>query len=235
MTTSANGTVALVGAGEYLPEILPVDKKLLERVNGAPRVVVLPTASAPDGEGVSERWARMGVEHFAQLGVTAEPIMLLDRTDAENADVAARLANANFIYFSGGKPRYLLETLQGTASWQAILNVFAAGGIIAGCSAGAMVLGGMVFDFPQVWRTIPALGLVPGIAVIPHFNELPPWLASTIARSKHKATVVGIDGATALVGADDQWIVYGLGGVTVFTKNGKKRYMEDEAVSLDIS
>jgi cyanophycinase len=233
MNTSANGTVALVGAGEYLPEILPVDKKLLDLVNGAPRAVVVPTASAPDGEGVSERWARMGVEHFAQLGVTAEPIMLLNRADAENADVAARLAAANFIYFSGGKPRYLLETLQGTASWQAILNVFAAGGIVAGCSAGAMVLGGEVFDFPQVWRTIPALGLVPGIAVIPHFDELPSWLAGTIARSKHKVTVIGIDGATALVGSDVQWFVYGRGDVTVFTKNGKQQYTEGEVVPLE--
>src|SRR6266852_2403805 len=154
MNTSATGTVALVGAGEYLPEIRPVDEKLLERVNGTTRVGVVCTASAPDGDGVPERWARMGVEHFAQLGVTAEPIMLLNRSDAENAGVAAQLAVANFIYFSGGKPRYLLETLQGTASWQAILEVFAAGGIVAGCSAGAMVLGGIVFDFPQVWRTI---------------------------------------------------------------------------------
>lgn len=233
MTTSVNGTVALVGAGEYLPEILPVDKKLLERVNGTPHVVVLPTASAPDGEGVPDRWARMGVEHFAQLGVTAEPMMLLNRTDAENAEIASRLANANFIYFSGGKPRYLLETLQGTASWQAILNVFAAGGVVAGCSAGAMVLGGQVFDFPQVWRTIPALGLVPGIAVIPHFDELPTWMTGTIARSKRKATAIGIDGTTALVGSHNQWFVYGRGGVTVFTKNSKQRYTEGEVVPLE--
>src|SRR6266496_442887 len=233
MITSANGTVALVGAGEYLPEILPVDKKLLERIKGTPRVAVLPTASALDGEDVPERCARMGVEHFAQLGVTAESIMLLNRADAENADIAARLANANFIYFSGGKPRYLLETLQGTASWQAILNVFAAGGIVAGCSAGAMVLGGEVFDFPQVWHTMPALGLVPGIAVIPHFDELPSWLAGTIAHSKHKVTVIGIDGTTALVGSNNQWFVYGRSGVTVFTKNGKQRFTEGEVVPLE--
>jgi cyanophycinase len=233
MNTSVTGTVVLVGAGEYLPEMLPVDKKLLELVNGTPHVAVVPTASAPDGEGVPERWARMGVEHFAELGVTAEPVMLLNRTDAENADIATRLANANFIYFSGGKPRYLLETLQGTLSWQAILDVFATGGIIAGCSAGAMVLGGEVFDFPQIWRTIPALGLVPGIAVIPHFNELPSLMVGTVTRSKRKVTIVGIDATTALVGSGHQWIVYGRGSVTIFTKNGKQRYTEGEVVSLD--
>jgi len=233
MTTSVNGTVALVGAGEYLQGMLPVDKKLLERINGTPKVVVLPTASAPDGEGVPERWASMGVEHFAQLDVTAEPVMLLNRKDAENADISAQIADANFIYFSGGKPRFLLETLQGTRSWQSILDVFAAGGIIAGCSAGAMVLGGEVFDFPQIWRTIPALGVVPGIAIIPHFDELPSLMIGAITRGRHKSTIVGIDGTTALVGSDHQWTVYGRGGVTVFTKNGKQRYVEGEIVPLD--
>jgi cyanophycinase len=233
MTAMVKGTVAFVGAGEYLQGMLPVDKKLLERVSDSPRVIVLPTASAPDGESVTERWASMGVEHFAKLGVTAEPIMLLNRADAENAEIASKLADANFIYFSGGKPRYLLETLQGTRSWQAILDVFAAGGIIAGCSAGAMVLGGEVFDFPQIWHTIPALGLVPGIAIIPHFDELPSLMVGTVTRGKRKSTIVGIDGTTALVGSDHQWIVYGRGSVTVFTKFGKQRYAEGDNVPLD--
>jgi cyanophycinase len=233
MTAMVKGTVAFVGAGEYLQGMLPVDKKLLERVSGSPRVIVLPTASAPDGESVTERWASMGVEHFAKLGVTAEPIMLLNPEDAENAEIASKLEDANFIYFSGGKPRYLLETLQGTRSWQAIIDVFAAGGIIAGCSAGAMVLGGEVFDFPQIWRTIPALGLVPGIAIIPHFDELPSLMVGTVTRGKRKSTIVGIDGTTALVGSDHQWIVYGRGSVTVFTKNDKKRYTDGEIVPLD--
>src|SRR5215469_12085473 len=232
MTASVNGTVALVGAGEFLPTMLPVDKMLLERIDGTPRVIVLPTASAPDGAGVPERWARMGVEHFSQLGAAVEPLMLLNRADASKDEVAAQLAAANFIYFSGGKPRYLLETLQGTASWQAILGVFATGGIIAGCSAGAMVLGGELFDFPQVWRTLPALGLVPGIVVIPHFDELPKWLAGTVSRPRRNLTVVGIDGATALVGLNGQWQVHGRGGVTVLTESGQKHFAHGEAVPL---
>ncbi len=217
MKIPVSGTVALVGAGEFLSTIIPVDKMLLERVHGTPRVVVLPTASAPDGAGVPERWARMGVEHFTQLGAAVEPVMLLNRADANKDEMATKLAAANFIYFSGGKPRYLLETLQGTASWQAILDVFAAGGIIAGCSAGAMVLGSDFFDFPQLWRTLPALGLV---------------MASAIIRPRRKVTVIGIDGATALVGSNDQWVVYGHGGVTVFTENDKTRYTTGEEIPL---
>src|SRR5439155_21584729 len=136
-------------------------------------VVVLPTAAAPDGSAVQELWVEMGIKHFSELGASVEPVMLLNRVNANDTGIVAQITAANFVYLSGGKPRYLLETLQGTPSWIAIMNVVATGGGVAGCSAGAMVLGGEVFDFPEIWRTIPALGLVPGIAVIPHFDEIP--------------------------------------------------------------
>src|SRR5437588_12830020 len=123
MTTPYHGTIALVGACEFPPTTLPIDKYLVERLNETPRVVIVPTASAPDGDVVFERWAKMGVEHFAQLGVAVEPVMLRDLADANDAAIVAQLAAANFVYFSGGKPRYLLETLQGTAAWQTILDM----------------------------------------------------------------------------------------------------------------
>jgi len=232
MSISLPGTVALIGAGEYLPPIATVDKVLLERVGDTPRVVVLPTAAAPDGPGVPERWAQMGVEHFSQLGAIVEPVMLLRRADADNSKIVAQIAAANFVYLSGGKPRYLLETLQGTAAWDAIVNVLAAGGVVAGCSAGAMVLGSEIFDFPQVWRTIPALSLVPGIAVIPHFDEIPALMMNTMSPSKRRVSVVGIDGSTALVRSNAHWMVLGRGGVTVFTGKQKRRYLAGEQVPL---
>ena len=231
MSTITRGTIALVGAGEYLPKMNPVDQHLLEQLQEAPSVVVLPTASAPDGAGVPERWNNLGVEHFTELGAPVEPLMLLTREDANNPLFAEKIAYANFVYFSGGKPGYLLETLKGTATWRAVQQVYERGGVIAGCSAGAMVLGGLLFDFPQVWRTIPALDLVPGIAVIPHFDEIPKAMTSTIANiGRSKITVVGIDGATALVVSNGRWSVQGAGGVTVITAKQKYRYLAGEEV-----
>jgi cyanophycinase-like exopeptidase len=236
MTTTQGGTTALVGAGEFLETMLPVDSYLVERMRERgeePRVAIVPTASAPDGGEVPQRWAKMGVEHFARLGLTAQPVMLLTRQDAEDAQIAAQLAEANFVYFSGGKPRYLMETLHASAAWQAILGMFQRGGTIAGCSAGAMVLGEALFDFPQFWHTTPALSLVPGIMVIPHFDEIPKMLKNTMVSAGRKQVVVGIDGGTALVISNGRWLVQGKGGVTVFNGRQKQRYTAGETIALE--
>ncbi len=215
-----------------MPAISEVDRQLLERVSGTPRVVVLPTAAVPDGPVVTERWIQMGIDHFTQLSATVEPVRLFTKADANNDAIATKLAAANFIYFSGGKPRYLLETLQDTAAWQAICSVYTSGGVIAGCSAGAMVLGGVLLDFPRIWRTIPALALAPDIAVIPHFDEIPSFITAMLRSITRKTTVAGIDGSTALVGAGGQWTVLGQGKVTLFAGKNITRYLGGDRVPL---
>jgi cyanophycinase len=235
MAIEQGGIVALAGAGEFLETMLPVDTYLVEQLQKrqiTPRVAIVPTASAPDGADVPQKWAKMGVEHFARLGLTAEPVMLLTRRDASDPAIVAQLSQSSFVYFSGGKPRYLMETLQESPAWQAILGIFRQGGVVAGCSAGAMVLGGAFFDFPQIWRTRPALGLVPGIVVIPHFDELPKAMASTIGGSRRKEVVIGIDGGTALIVSDGFRIVQGKGGVTVFNGPRRVRYQAGETLTV---
>ncbi len=230
MNLPSQGTLALVGAGEFLASIEPLDRLLIERLQEGPRVVVLPTASAPDGPGVPERWARMGVEHFTRLGASVEAAMLLTRADAESEALAAQIAAANFVYLSGGKPQYLVATLRDTACWRAIAGVFAAGGVVAGCSAGAMALADRMLDFPRLWRTVPALGLAPGLAIIPHFNELPGMFTNLGRLASSQTTVVGVDGSTGLVGSGQDWTAQGRGTVTVFTSKGKQVYRAGERV-----
>lgn len=232
MNTPSIGTIALIGAGEYLPAIATVDQQLLERVSGTPHVVVLPTAAVPDGPVVTERWIQMGIDHFTRLGAVVEPVRLFTRTDANNEAIVTKLAAANFIYFSGGKPRYLLEMLKDTDAWKAIYNVYTSGGVIAGCSAGAMVLGGVLLDFPRVWRTVPALALVPNIAVIPHFDQIPSFITFMLRSVVRKTTVAGIDGSTALVGTGGQWTILGQGKVTLFSEKSTTRYLAGDHVPL---
>ena len=231
---STYGTVALVGSGEFLPAIEPLDQALLARLNGTPQVAILPTASAPDGPGTPEHWAQMGIKHFARLGVLAEAVMVLTREDAESATLASRIAAANFVYLSGGKPQYLLETLRDTACWHAITGVFAAGGVVAGCSAGAMVLAEHLLAWPSFRHATPALGLAPGIAVIPHFDEIPGWITGIVGLIPNNITIVGVEGSTALVGSEQGWAVCGRGSVTVFAGKHKQQYQTGESVPLSV-
>ena len=209
---------------EILPPMAPVDRALLETLGEAPRVAIVPTASAPDGDAVFERWLRQGDEHFRGLGAVVDPIALKTRADAENGELAERLSRANFIYLSGGKPPYLRDTLAGTVCWRAIVEVFHRGGVIAGCSAGAMVLGDTMLSFRLTRGAVPGLGLVPGIVVIPHFDEFPMNLASLLVHVPKSSILAGVEGMTALVGRAGQWSVAGHGGVTIADGTTRTRY-----------
>jgi cyanophycinase len=214
--------LALVGSGEYLAPIEALDRDLIGRLPGPAHVVCLPTAAGTEGPERIAYWSRLGVEHFTRLGVTATAVPVIDQATAGDPELAARIARANFVYLSGGKPNYLYRTLVGSLAWVAIRSVLAGGGLVAGCSAGAMILGERFFGFPG-WK--PGFNFLPGATIIPHFDEMPAALLSSMRMLTGKdATLIGIEGNTALVGSGQQFEVLGSGGVTVWTRAGKTRY-----------
>lgn len=232
------GTIALVGAGEFLDAMNAVDVELLARAGGR-RVAILPTASTPDGPGVPQRWAQLGIGHFTRLGAQAEGVMALARADCEEPGLAERVRAANLVYFSGGKPDYLHDTLAGTQVWQAVAEVLARGGVLAGCSAGAMIMGSFVPVFsswgglPRVKEWQPAFGLIPSAIVIPHYDQVPEFLLGLITGRLPKGTfILGIDRDTALVGSDGSWRAMGAGRVTLRRGRAVSRFTQGHAVPL---
>jgi len=233
------GMLALVGAGEFLDSMSVVDRQLLAWAGGSD-VVILPTASAPDGAGVPERWIRMGADYFTRLGARADGLLALDRAACDDPANADRVRAANLVYFSGGKPDYLRGTLDGTAVWAAVCDVFDRGGVVAGCSAGAMIMGGYVPEFslkagvPWINRWRDSFALLPGAIVVPHYDEFPGVVVSLIFGRRPQGTyLVGIDGHTALVGFDHTWQVLGAGRVTVRRGRQTKQYTAGQSVSLN--
>lgn len=219
---------ALVGSGEYLPPIEPVDQELIQRLGKPARVVCLPTAAGTEGAERINYWSRLGVDHFKQLGAQVEAVSVIDRNSANDRALAARIEQANFVYLSGGKPQYLYQTLVGSLAWQAIQSVLAGGGLLAGCSAGAMILGEKYYGFPGLKE---GFNVLPGALVIPHFDEISENLIGPIRLLTGKTlTILGIEGNTALVvnpginGQPDTYEVLGLGGVTMWNSRGKTRY-----------
>jgi cyanophycinase len=233
------GPVALVGAGEFLPAMSAIDASLLASTGRArPRVVVLPTASYPDGEDVFQRWAAMGVAHFVGLGAEVEPVMVRDRSEADDDAAAQAVGEADLVYLSGGKPAHLLRALDGSAVGRALVAAHERGAALAGCSAGAMALAGHAFDFRM--RVVPfplrwgrGLGVAAGLSVVPHYDAWPEPLSALIAFQAPRGSVVlGIDEETAVVGRDGGWQVHGTGRVTVWRGRRRERFRDGEVFRL---
>lgn len=232
------GIIALVGAGEFLDTMDAVDQELLAMAGGS-RVVVLPTASAPDGLGVPERWAQMGIDHFNRLGAQTDAVMTLDRAACADPALAERVRAANLIYFSGGKPDYLYSTLVDTPVWQAVTDVLARGGVVAGCSAGAMIMGAYVPVFslrmglPSIGKWQNGFALVPGAIIAPHYNEFPEMFTGLIFGGRPAGTfLIGVDADTALVGSNGKWKALGLRRVTLRRGRTTERYTHGQPVPL---
>src|SRR5580698_885249 len=175
----SEGPVALVGSGEFLDVMVPVDAGLLA---GRPaRAAFLPTAASLEGEARVAWWLELGRRHYEGMGVEAVPVPVLTRADADDPGLAGLLDGVGLIYLSGGDPHHLAATLRGSLVWAALVRQWRRGAALAGCSAGAMALsagappelgpGGSHRSVPEEADAEGAgLGLVGRLAVIPHFD-----------------------------------------------------------------
>ena len=239
-----SGPVALVGAGEFLAPMADFDRGLLQATGRArPRVVILPTASAPDGEATFRVWAEMGTEHFAALGAEVEPVLVRDVEGGHDAAALQAVGEADLVYLSGGHPEHLARVLMESPLGAALAIANARGAVVAGCSAGAMAVVGLSMDFwfipklrlplpfPIRWRA--GLGLVHGVAVLPHYDAWPePFSASVALQSPRGSVVLGIDEDTAAFGRDGTWQVHGRGRVTVWRGRHRERFRKGDAFRI---
>ena len=234
-----NGLIALVGSGEYLPVMEEIDRHLLASLNTdgrMPRVVCLPTAAGKEGDRSINRWSEMGIEHFRKLGADVTALRIIDRTSANDDRYAPLLEHADLIYFSGGDPGYLFETLRDTRAWNAARRAWSRGAVYAGCSAGAMILGNRMPSF-RLGGTQQGFGLLPVEFIVPHFDAIPAiWKPVVFALNKQLKDgqqMVGVDEDTALVGSlSGEWKVMGRGCVQVFRRDEKNKYQAGEVVPL---
>lgn len=231
----APGPIALVGSGEFLPQMAEVDRTLLA---GRPsRAAFLATAAGLEGPETVSRWLGLGTEHYRSLGVEPVPIPVIDGDDADDAEHAALVQGAGLVYLSGGHPAYLARTLRGSRVWAAIEAAWRAGAALAGCSAGAMALSAEAPSVRGGGADEAGLGVVPHVAVIPHFDRIARWDPTLVARRTSRrspgVTVVGIDEDTALVGGPHRWTVMGHRGVTVFGPDGPTLHRAGDTVLLE--
>lgn len=196
-----SGPLALVGGQPFHADTV-VEAELLDGAD-VDEVLVLPTGSAYEHP---QRLVDAAIERFSALGVTARGIDVLRRPDALDAAVADELRASRFTYLAGVSPMHLRSVLKETPVWAAVIEAWAAGGILAASNAGAMVLCDPMVD-PRGGAFTVGLGLLVGITVIPGFDD---WSEDAVHRTRTLSgagqTIVGLHGGCALVReADGTW------------------------------
>jgi len=210
--STGGGTLALVGGDEWGPGC-EFDAELLAAAGGS-EVLVLPTAAAYEHPEKAVDRAR---DWFATLGGTVRGLMVLGRPEAEDEANAAAVRRSRFTYLGGGSPMHLRSVLKASRVWEALLEAWRAGAVVAGSSAGAMVLTDPMVD-PRGGALTVGLGMVGNMAVIPHFGaENAEKVHRSIALAAPGLPVVGIPERTALIRPPDgRWRQAGQGTVEVF-------------------
>ena len=232
---------SLLGSGEFQPWSEPVDRRLVAEADGDGRLLILPTASAPEGKDVFERWGSLGLAHFSRLDIPAEVLDLQSREDTNDPRLLTRLDGASAVYFSGGNPAYLSATLAETDFLDALLKQLDRGMAYAGCSAGVACLNEITFDsdtteMGEVWK--PGLDLVPRSLFAPHWDIVDTWIPGArdfiIGSVSDGYTFVGLDEDTAMVGDGATWEVLGKSGIHVKKEDAWATYRDGDRFELTL-
>ena len=214
-----NGSLALVGSGEYLPAMAAFEQSLIDDgiKNGKqPLYIQIPTAAGRESADRLNYWKELGKSQADSLKIKSIFLPIYTREDAFNMEYVSQIKESALIYISGGDPHYLAETIINTPLWNAIYENWQSGASLAGCSAGAMVLSSQIPNFRFTKKEPTAgLNLIPNIRVIPHFNKFFKWIPESAAKIllhvPDNTILIGVDELTAIVkrSGDEHWVVYG--------------------------
>jgi cyanophycinase len=195
-------------------------------------VLIVPTAAAFENPSKA---ARNGVSHFGRLGAKAEALMVLKKADANDESMVGRLGSAEVVYLTGGDPNHLLSVLEGSRLAEGLKGWMEEGGVLAGSSAGAMVMAEWM-GLTRAGGPARGLGLATGVAVLPHHERAEP---GRVARELMEVTppgltALGINGATGCVGEGGTWRVMGKGRVVCYREGRWREFKVGETLRLDI-
>jgi cyanophycinase len=217
--------LVLNGGDEFKPGNEEQDR-ILARAAGRGQAFVVPTAAARQGPEQAVAHATAWFERF-DLELRSLPV--LKRTDANSKELADVARGGGFFYLVGGDPGLVVQVLERSRAWTSMFQAWIDGAALAGSSAGAMALCSHTLiragwpDRTQR-RLAGALGLVPGTAVLPHYDTFGHRWVDSARRALPSAILLGVDERTAAVWDGDGWSVAGSGAVTVIKGAKAERF-----------
>jgi len=217
-TGPENGSLVIVGGGGATDAIL---EKFIELAGGPENdLVVIPTASGRDSydqhAGIADRLRGLGAENVVVWHTN-------DRSQADDASFTQTLADAEGIWFGGGRQWRLVDAYAGTRAEDLFHNLLKDGGVIGGSSAGASIQGSYLVRGDTEDNQIMmgdhevGFGFIENIAIDQH----------VLARNRHFDLFeildakpgllgVGIDEKTAMIVQGDEFEVLGPSYVLVY-------------------
>jgi cyanophycinase len=221
---SKPGTLIIIGGGEDREGKKHILKEVAERV-GKGRLVVTTLASHhPEGyfEQYKAAFSDLGVKDLCELYIKS-------RNEAAAPESLSCLDGATGVFFSGGDQLRITSQIADTPVMRRIEEVFAAGGVIAGTSAGAsamcetMLVRGTSRESHRIGdlRMAPGLGLIHDVIIDQHFAERGRMGRLLGAVSQNPRMLgIGIDEDTAIIVWDGSFTVVGSGAVYVVDGEG---------------
>jgi cyanophycinase len=215
------GTLIIIGGNENKGGHRPILEQVARRVGRGKLLIATFASEHPEEQWETYRkvFRELGVRRIAHLDARSRDEMLA-RPPAE------KLSGATTIFFCGGDQLKITSRFGGTALCDAVRDIYAGGGTIAGTSSGAAVMSEtmMIASNGEESRTglgslrmAPGLGFIPGVIVDQHFAERGRIGRLVAAVSQNPRMLgIGIDEDTAIsITGQRRFTVLGSGAVYV--------------------
>lgn len=185
-------------------------------------------------------------DYFKSFGAaSAVNLKISSRTTADLQSTYDAIVQASAVFIKGGDQWDYISQWKGTKTEEAIRKVWETGGVVSGTSAGAMILGELVFSakngsvYPAEALKNPwlssmqfetdFLSLIPGVLFDTHVAErarigrMVPFLIR-LSELNPQPVIVGIDDRTAFcISPDGKAAVMGSGAVTILQPDSETR------------
>ena len=216
------GALIIIGGHEDRTGERRILGAVVERLGDDGKIVVCTVASAePDSlwEEYESAFRALGVPHVYRLDVES-------REDAATPRAMRILEGATGVFFTGGDQLKITSQIGDTPLYSRVQEIFEAGGVIAGTSAGASAMsetmlvandGEASYRIKSALLMAPGLGLAQDMLIDQHFSERGRMARLIGAVSQNPRVLgVGIDEDTAIIVEHNRsFVVLGSGAVYI--------------------
>jgi cyanophycinase len=218
---SHKGSLVIVGGHEDRTGEKRILRAVADRLGSDGKIVVCTVASAEPEElwdQYESAFRALGVPHVYRLDIQS-------REDAVSARTMKILEGATGVFFTGGDQLKITAQIGDTPLYSRVQEIFEAGGVVAGTSAGASAMsetmlvtneGDASYRIKSALLMAPGLGFAQDLLIDQHFSQRGRMARLIGAVSQNPRVLgVGIDEDTALILERGSFRVLGEGAVYV--------------------